>query len=96
MDGYQISFQFQIGLVRDRLVVDSASLNLKARPCFNQTIFTIKFTFKITATFYGYKFLPIKLSTIFYGLIKVVSSKLFGKLIVAPNFCLWNFLLQLS
>jgi len=30
MDGYQISFQFQIGLVRDRLVVDSASLNLKS------------------------------------------------------------------
>ena len=46
MDGYQISFQFQIGLVRDRLVVDSASLNLKARPCLNQTIFTIKFTFQ--------------------------------------------------
>lgn len=30
MDGYQISFQFQIGLVRDRVVVDSASLNLKS------------------------------------------------------------------
>ena len=30
MDGYQISFQFQIGLVRDRVTVDSASLNLKS------------------------------------------------------------------
>ena len=30
MDGYQISFQFQVGLVRDRVVVDSASLNLKS------------------------------------------------------------------
>jgi len=30
MDGYQISFQFQVGLVRDRVTVDSASLNLKS------------------------------------------------------------------
>merc|ERR1711899_31897 len=30
MDGYQISFQFRVGLVRDRVVVDSASLNLKS------------------------------------------------------------------
>ena len=30
MDGYQISFQFQIGLVRDRVTMDSASLNLKS------------------------------------------------------------------
>lgn len=30
MDGYQISFQFQMGLVRDRVTMDSASLNLKS------------------------------------------------------------------
>jgi protein kinase D len=30
MDGFQVSFQFQMGLVRDRVTVDTASLNLKS------------------------------------------------------------------
>ena len=30
MDGYKISFQFQVGLVKDKVTVDSGSLNLKS------------------------------------------------------------------
>ena len=87
MDGYQISFQFQIGLVRDRLVVDSASLNLKARPCFYQIILTVKFTFQ---NFRYVLRIEIVTDQIYQklGRIKGVSTKCSGKLIVAASFCL--------
>ena len=81
MDGYQISFQFQIGLVRDRLVVDSASLNLKARPCLYQTFLTIKFTRAIytrrVKIYYGIWCLKKELSMYMVNLKFFLEIKLF-------------------